>query len=262
MYNYQLIKNIKNFDSHQLLIDIKKLLPKYLNSIPNNSAISILETVKKCNKKNYMLETGVGASTIAIFIGSYLMNKKFYSFDYNPDKISVIKQIINETICDKLKIRISDYWIAIPAESLCPYAGISSLRELKKKFDFCFLDSSHNLEHLRKELNLFLKLTAKQFYVGIDDAHMNYKKINIDFINLIRSKSNLKKISVKDNKCKEFQIEIFEELKKNFRYTKIIKPVNNLNSINDIYFKYYGNLSRKPDEKKKHKTAFYFVKKI
>ncbi len=261
MFNYKLIDNPKKINANKLLIEIKKLLPKYLNCIPDNSALSILEVIKKTKENNLMLETGVGVSTIALFIGSYLKKKKFYSFDLNQDKISIIKQVINETICERLKINISDHWIAVPTDSLCPYSGIRALKDLKKKFDFGFFDSSHTLNHLNDELNCFLLLVANNFFIGIDDAHMNYKKINLDYINLVRSKTNLKKILVKDNQCNEFYIEVFDKLRKLYKKTKLIKPYKKLNSNNDIYFKYYGNLSFKPGERKKHKTAFYSVKK-
>tara|TARA_B100000886_G_C20396936_1_gene480785 strand:- start:41 stop:835 length:795 start_codon:yes stop_codon:yes gene_type:complete len=261
MYNYKLLDNPRKVKANakSLLLDIKRLLPKYLNCIPDNSALSILEIVKKTSKNNCMLETGVGVSTIALFIGSYIKKKKFFSFDTNQDKISIIKQIINETICESLKIKISDYWTPIPTDSLCKYSGIISLKELRKNFDFCFLDSNHTLNHLNEELDSFLKLVPKKFYIGVDDAHMNYKKVNLDYINLIRSKANLKKIKIKDNISKEFYIEIREKLKKKFKRTKVIKPMNIKSIKNDLYFKYYGNLSFKPGERRKHTTVFYKI---
>jgi hypothetical protein len=261
MYNYYLIKDPKNINVKKLLLDIKKLLPKYLNSIPNYSALMILDIVSRTNKNNHMLETGVGVSTIALFLGAYLKKKKFYSFDYSQEKISLIKQIINETICDRLKINISDYWTAIPSDSLCSYTGIQSLNELNKNFDFCFLDSNHTLTHLNKELDHFLTLTGNKFYVGIDDAHMKYRKVNIDYVNLIRLKSNLKKLKIQDNICKKFHIEIFQKLKKMYNKTKILKPINKINLNKDPYFKYYGNLIFKPGEKIEYDTTFYSVLK-
>ena len=37
------------------------------------------------------------------------------------------------------------------------------------------------INHLNDELNCFLLLAANNFFVGIDDAHMNYKKVNLDY---------------------------------------------------------------------------------
>jgi hypothetical protein len=47
MYNYKLFRDNKDLKPKELLIKIKKLLPKHLNSIPDNAAISIFETIKK-----------------------------------------------------------------------------------------------------------------------------------------------------------------------------------------------------------------------
>ena len=258
MFNYKIIDK-KKIDEKKLLLSIKKLLPKYLNCLPDNAALSILEVVKKTKKNNLMLETGVGISTIALFIGSIISKKKFYSFDFNQEKISTVKQIINETICEPLKINLLDYWIPIQANSTCPYSGIKSLTELKKKFDFGFFDSNHTLEHLENEISLFLNLVDKKFFFGIDDAHMNYKKINLDYINLVRTKANLKRIKIKDNICKEFSVEISNFLKKKKFKVKNYKPIKKLNSKDDLYFKYYGNLVFKPGERKIHKTVFFKI---
>jgi len=51
MYNYKLIHNPNKIDANKLLLDIKKLLPKHLNCIPDYSALSILELIKKTKKK-------------------------------------------------------------------------------------------------------------------------------------------------------------------------------------------------------------------
>ena len=263
MYSYQLF-NKKKINYSLLLLDIKKLLPKSLNSIPDNAALSILEIIKKTNKKNYMLETGVGASTIAFFLGSFLRKKKFFSFDTSVEKISRIKQVLNESLCEPLKINLSDYWIPICGSSLSPYVGIEALKEFNKKFDFAFFDAEHTLIHLTQEVSNFMKLTDKTFYLGLDDGHMIYKKENIDYINLIRNKANLKKIRIKDNICNEFYLEILDLLKSKYKNSRLIKPVKSLNSKKDLYFKYYGKLNFKPTESRKnitYKTCFYYTKK-
>ena len=100
-----------------------------------------------------------------------------------------------------LHIDINDYWVPILSNSTNPYIGIKSLKSIKKKFDFCFLDSEHTLINLNDELDLFFDLTPDKFYIGIDDGHMRYKRVNIDYVNLIRSRAKLKKISISDNIC-------------------------------------------------------------
>tara|TARA_B110000858_G_C17776487_1_gene462496 strand:+ start:257 stop:1051 length:795 start_codon:yes stop_codon:yes gene_type:complete len=264
MYNYKLFESKKKINYNQLLLNIKKLLPKHINCIPDNAALSILETIKRTKQKNYMLETGAGASTIALFLGSFIKKKKFFTFETSAARISQIRQVINESICDPLKINLSDYWIPINSDSLCPYTGIKALKAFNKKFDFAFLDSEHTLIHLTKEVSSFLELTDKAFYLGIDDGHMNYKKVNIDYKNLIRNKINLRPLKIKDNVCSEFYLEILDLLKSKYKNSRLIKPVKRLNSKKDLYFKYYGELTFKPTELKKnitYKTCFYYTKK-
>ena len=259
MYNYNFIQNTKKINPSDLLIKIKRILPKYLNGITDNVALSILKIIEKTNSKHHMLETGTGASTIAFFIGAVLKKKKFYTFDPNPEKLETVKQIINSSICEHLKINISDYWIPIMSSSTNEYTGIKLLKEKKKKIAFSFLDSEHTLFNLNKELDLFFDLIPDKFYVGIDDAHMRYKRVNIDYVNLIRSRAKFKKIFISDNTCHDFSIEVLNKLKKNFKKVKIIKPIKKLNSKNDPYYSYYQDIIFKPDERKVHYAYFYSI---
>ena len=109
MFNYKIIDK-KKIDEKKLLLSIKKLLPKYLNCLPDNAALSILEVIKKTKKNNLMLKQ-VGISTIALFIGSIAAKKNLF-LDLIKKNFTV-KQIINETICEPLKINLLDYWIPI-----------------------------------------------------------------------------------------------------------------------------------------------------
>ena len=77
MYNYKLFSGNK-INLINLLLKIKKLLPKHLNCIPDKTAISLLNLTKKTNKNNYMLETGAGVSTIAMFLGAIAKKKKIF----------------------------------------------------------------------------------------------------------------------------------------------------------------------------------------
>jgi hypothetical protein len=261
MYNYSLISK-KKLNYIHLLLKIKKLLPKHLNCIPDKTAVSIFENIKKTNRKYYMLETGCGVSTIAMFLASIYNKKKFYTFEQSQEKISIIKQVINETISEPLGVNTSSYWKPIPTNSLCNYTGIISLIDLKKKFDFGFFDSAHNRNHLINELDLFCKLTPKVFYIGLDDGHMDYKYINIDYINLIRKKVGLRKIILKDNKSEKLYIELKKKLLTDFKKVKIIEKLTKKELRNDLYFNYYKDLMYKQDEDtKEYITCFFKVQK-
>ena len=136
-YIYNNKKNILK-NPEKFIIFVKRLLPKYANSLPDSAAISIFREIKKLKgANNLIVETGVGSSTIVLFIASYIYKKKLFTFDINPDKISLIRQVINDAICRPLKANIFDYWIYVPSNSLDKYTGISSLKEFKKKTSIC-----------------------------------------------------------------------------------------------------------------------------
>ncbi len=278
-----ILKNPEKF-----IIFVKRLLPKYANSLPDSAAISIFREIKKLKgANNLIIETGVGSSTIVLFVASYIYKKKLFTFDINPDKISLIRQVINDAICRPLKANIFDYWTYVPSNSLDKYTGIPALKEFKKKPQFAFLDSSHSLEHLKKEVTEFTKIAPKEFTLGIDDGnHKNSKFFSFGYTNMIRYKMGLKKISnPKQNISPPFIVEINNLLKKNFKSVKKLKTFFQKNYQNDLWFNYFGadivydaqsdkkgvddfkyanifkKLSYKEKEMFKNRIAFFLVKK-
>ena len=141
-----------------------------------------------------------------------------------------------------MKANIFDYWIYVPSNSLDKYTGISSLKEFKKKPQFAFLDSSHSLEHLKKEVMAFTKIATEEFVLGIDDGnHMNSKFFSLGYTNMIRHKMGLKKISnPKQNESLSFFVEINNLLKKNFKSVKKLTTFFQKNYQNDLWFNYFG----------------------
>ncbi len=263
MYNYiygqkkEILNQPKNF-----LIFIKRLLPKYANSLPDSGAITLLDMVKKLgNKKSSIIETGVGASTISLFLAAYLYNKKLYSFDHNPDKISLIRTVINESICAPLNIKSSDYWTPIASNSVDMHTGINCLSEFKENFNFGFFDSAHSLRFLLEEVSTFYKIANKNFILGIDDGEkINNRDFHFDFVNMIRTKINLKKIkNPKSNECNFFYKEINSFLKKNSMKVVKLKTFFEKNLENDLYFNFFGNdTSYEAHEDKKNISNFKY----
>ena len=286
-YIYDNKKNILN-NPEKFIIFVKRLLPKYTNSLPDSAAISLFREVKKLKgANNLIIETGVGASTIVLFVASYIYNKKLFTFDINPDKISLIRQVINDAICRPLKANIFDYWTYVPSNSLDKYTGIPALKEFKKKPQFAFLDSCHSLEHLKKEVIEFTKIASKEFILGIDDGnHENNRSFSLGYTNMIRYKMGLKKISnPKQNTSHSFNVEINNLLKKNFKSVKKLETFFQKNYQKDLWFNYFGadlvydalsdkkgvddfkysnifkKLSYKEKKMFKNRVAFFLVKK-
>ncbi len=239
---YDSKKNILK-NPEKFIIFVKRLLPKYANSLPDSAAISIFREIKKLKgPNNLIIETGVGASTIVLFLASYIYKKKLFTFDINPDKISLIRQVINDAICRPLKTNIFDYWTYVPSNSLNKYTGIPALKEFKRKPQFAFLDSYHSLEHLKKEVMEFSKIASKEFILGIDDGHLiNSRFFPFGYTNMVRQKMGLKKISnPKQNNSPSFFVEINNLLKKNFKSVNILKTFFQKNYQNDLWFNYFG----------------------
>ena len=284
---YDSKKNILK-NPEKFIIFVKRLLPKYANSLPDSAAISIFREIKKLKgPNNLIIETGVGASTIVLFVASYICKKKLFTFDINPDKISLIRQVINDAICRPLKVNIFDYWTYVPSNSVDKYTGIPALKGFKRKPQFAFLDSYHSSEHLKKEVIEFTKIASKEFILGIDDGnHINSRFFNFDYTNMVRQKMGLKKISnPKQNISPPFFIEVNNLLKKNFKSVKKLETFFQKNYQNDLWFNYFGadivydalsdmkgvddfkysNIFKKLSYKKKqmfkNRVAFFLVKK-
>ena len=289
MYNYiygtkkQILKNPIDF-----LIFIKRLLPKYVNSLPDSTIPTFFEQIKKLKgNSNSLVETGVGSSTIILFFLAYKFNKKLYSFDYNIDKISLIRKIIIEAICIPLNLNINDYWLPIPSDSQSEFTGINCLSEFDDKFDFGFFDSGHSLKILLGEISAFHKIANKNFIIGIDDGnHFNNKFFHFDYVNMVRTKLNLKKIkNPVYNQCDYFYKEVSKHLKITSKSVKKLPTFFEKNFENDLYFNFFGNdisynaiddkkgfknfklqnvfkkISKKDKEIYKNRLSFFSVKK-
>jgi hypothetical protein len=253
-----ILKNPEKF-----IIFVKRLLPKYANSLPDSAAISIFREIKKLKgANNLIIETGVGASTIALFMASYIYKKKLFTFDINPDKISLIRHVINDAICRPLKANIFDYWTYVPSNSLNKYTGIPILKEFKRKPQFAFFDSYHSLDHLKKEVIEFTKIASKKFILAIDDGdHANSRFFPFGYTNMVRQKIGLKKISnPKQNISPPFFQEVNNILKKNFKSVKKLKTFFQKNYQNDLWFNYFGeNTIYKAKDDKKNIDDFKYT---
>ena len=223
MYDFK-FKEKKEIQSRpeDFLIFVKRLLPRWANGIPDSECIAIYKTLKllkRKNKKLILLETGIGASTIAMFLFCALNGGRIFSWDTNGSKGSFLRNVINEAICQVLKIDVNKIWKFIPSDSTDPHVGIRVLNELKIKADFCFFDSIHTHQHVMKEVYEFEKVASKSFILAFDDAYYTKRHSNFSYINMLRHKLNLAKIKEpKNNVGKPLYIAIYEYLNQKYKY--------------------------------------------
>ncbi len=228
------------------LIFAKRLLPRWANGIPDSECIAIFKTLdllrKKKKKSLVLLETGSGASTLAMFLHCALFGGTMFSWDTNASKGSFLRSVISDSMGKILKVDVNKIWNFIPFNSTDHNVGIIVLKELKKKADFCFFDSWHTLNHVMVELKEFEKISSNKFIVAFDDAYYTKKHSNYSYINMLRAKLNLKEVSEPTNNiCKPFYIEIESYLKRKYRKVSKIKDYYKLNYKKDIFFKYFAS---------------------
>ena len=252
MYNYIFQGSAKK-NPNDFLIFVKRLMPRWVNCIPDSECIAIFEILKKLRAKKkrnlVMVETGCGASTIAMLVHSCIYGGKIFSWDINQSRGSFLRGLFSESIGSHFEKDISNHWTFIGFDSINSNIGIPILKEMKLKADFGFFDSLHTTDHVKKELKAFLEISSNKFIVAFDDAYLNKKHTNEGYINMMRLKLKLKKmIKFKNNISKEIWEEAYLILKNKFKKVKRIKSSFNKNFKKDIYFNYFAedrNLSKK-----------------
>lgn len=237
-------KNIKK-EPEKFLIFVKRLLPRWANGIPDSECVAIFKLLenlkKKKNKKLVLLETGSGASTIAMYLHCSIYGGRMFSWDTNATKGSFLKSVISESIDKVLKTNYNKIWTFIPYDSTDKYVGLEVLKELNIKADFCFFDSLHTLDHLFKEVKSFEKISSKNFILALDDAYYRKKSKNFSYLNMIRKKLNLNDVKEpSSNICKPFYKELINYLKKNYSKVMLEKNYYRKNFKKDIFFNYYS----------------------
>ena len=249
MYDFSYKNSGKIFkgskESEDFLIFVKRLLPRWANGIPDSECIAIFKILnslrKKQKKQLVLLETGSGASTLAMFLHCALFGGTMYSWDTNASKGSFLRSVISDSIGKILKVDVNKIWNFIPSNSTDPNVGIRVLKELKRKADFCFFDSWHTLDHIMFELREFEKISSARFVVAFDDAYYTKKHSNYSYINMLRAKLNLKKVKEPANNiCKPFHIEIENYLNKKYKKVSKIKDFYKGLYKKDIFFEYFS----------------------
>ena len=228
-------------NQEDFLIFCKRLLPRWINGIPDSECLAIYRTLKNNNKESQILiETGCGASSLALFLHASLTRGKVYSWDTNGSKGAFLRSVISDSICKVLEVDLHKIWQFIPFDSTNPHIGINVLLELGLKADFGFFDSWHTLDHLMSEIRLFEEVASDNFIIALDDAYYRKKYENYSYINMLRKKIGLGVVDEpSDNICKPFYIEVEDYLKKKYSTSVKIDDTYKKDYEGDIFFQYY-----------------------
>ena len=229
-------------DPEGFLVFVKRMLPRWINGIPDSECIAIYRVLQGIGKNDTTLvETGCGASTIAMFLHVALNGGHCYSWDTNGSKGSFLRSVISEAICRPLGVDIYKHWTFIGFDSTNEHVGIPVLRELGRVPDFGFFDSWHTLDHLMAELNCFTKVVGDDFLIALDDAYYRKRRQNYSYLNMIRTKLGLLYVDEPaDNLCEPFHVEVGNYLNENFADVAKVNDSYKAEYENDLFFRYFS----------------------
>jgi len=230
-------------NQEDFLIFCKRLLPRWINGIPDSECLAIYRILRQ-NKKPpaVLVETGCGASSLALFLHASLTGGKVYSWDTNGSKGAFLRSVISDSMGRVLDVDLHKIWQFIPFDSTNPHIGINVLPELGLKADFGFFDSWHTLDHLMNEIRSFEKVASDSFIIALDDAYYRKKYENFSYINMLRKKIGLDIVDEPDdNICRPFYVEVEDYLKKKYSTVDKIDDSYKKDYKDDIFFQYYDS---------------------
>jgi hypothetical protein len=227
------------------LISVKRMLPRWCNSIPDSEFEALIDDLNDSNVKDpssqgVMVETGCGASTIPLVYFAMRYGKRVYSWDFNQNKLAYIRSVIVDTIERVFRQSVFDHWTYVPYISTSPDLGIPILGELNETVDFGFYDSEHTRKVLLKEIEDSSAFFNDGAIVALDDANYDFDETNIAYINIMRRKLGLPPITDgPDNRCGPFHEEVFAFLEEKFARAERRADSYKKTFKDDIFWSYY-----------------------
>lgn len=235
-------------DEQKFLISIKRMMPRWVNSLPDSEFLALAEILDEKgksldpNQKLVFVETGAGASTLVFAFYAMKYNGIAYSWDYNGEKGSLIRTVCNETMCNYFNTHINDHWKLIGHSSLSDHLGLPILNEFVDHVDVFFHDSEHTWNTVKAEIDAIDHLLIDGSIVALDDANQNFIHTNLAYINTFRRKLGLNKIrNIEDNNCQPFYVKTEELLKSRWKKVIQIDDSYKKNYNKDPYFSYYDS---------------------
>ena len=229
-------------DEPKFLLTVKRMLPRWCNSIPDSEFLAILDILEKHapKEKPVLVETGVGASTIVLLHYAMKYNGLLLSWDFVGPKGAYLRGVCTDTLLQYHKCHLSDHWKFVAYSSLSPHLGLAILPELVDQVDMCFLDSEHTLDTVLGEIGALNSMFVDGSIVAMDDANYTYRHINFAYINMFRRKLKLPELtSPLENTCDPFYLEVERYLRSRWATVRHIEDTFKTSYQNDLFWAYY-----------------------
>lgn len=235
-------------DELKYLVAVKRMTPRWINSMPDSEfiALSLLldEQGRKCqaaSERFVCVETGAGASSLALAFYAAKYGGVALSWDMNAAKGSAVRQVLSETVSQHFDQAPTAYWNLVAADSLSPYLGLGVLPDLCDRVALSFHDSDHTWKVLGGELELVAPRLGSQAVVALDDANLQWNYTNIGYVNTLRRKLGLGEVATPpDNVGEPFHVRCDDYLRTVFSGVERIDDYYKDHYGDDPYFLYYS----------------------
>lgn len=229
-------------DPKKFLLAIKRMLPRWCNSIPDSEYLALYDCLSqaKLSSKTVIVETGSGASTIVLLYFALLNDGELYTWDTNGSKLFFLRGVIGDTLMKHFNDKnLYEHWKYVPYTSVSPYMGIPILKEMNKQVSVCFFDSEHTWKILGKEIEYVSEVLRDGSIVSIDDANYSYEFENVAYVNMLRKKCGLSPVEIGNNEGEPFWKRVSDLLKEKFREVTYIKDSYKQTYQNDLFWAYF-----------------------
>jgi hypothetical protein len=235
-------------DEIKFLISIKRMMPRWVNSIPDSEFIALAKLLDEQgasstpDKKLIAVETGAGASSLAFIFYAMKFNGLAMTWDLNGEKGSLIRTVSTETIGNYFRKHIDEHWKFVAFNTLSPYLGLPILNELADHIDLFFHDSEHVWNTVKGELEIIMPLLGDGAVVALDDANQDYLHTNIAYINTFRRKLDLPAIKGPEgNTSQPFYLGIERLLHDSWESVEYLPDLYKQKYLTDPYFAYFNS---------------------
>ncbi len=230
-------------DDFQFLLSIKRMLPRWMNSL-TDSSFSILNNILRENTapgRAQILETGIGATTLLLVHYAMKFDGHVYSWDMNSSKGSTIRQVIAETLEPFHRKSIADHWTFISSDTTCPHLGVGIIGDLVDELHITHHDSNHTWSVVGGELAGVMPVLGEGAVVCIDDAHQGYEHTYEPIINVGRRKIGLPPVPPMDgNSCAPLYERVPDYLRENFNRVDLLDGLKDADVEDDLYYAWYA----------------------
>lgn len=250
MYDFFLGAKPTDYEQEmQYLVSVKRLLPRWINSISDSEFVAIAtilhnlgKSVEQKGQKLCLVETGVGASTLALAYYAYKHGGQAYTWDFNSKKGSEVRTVCTETIGTLFDSSINSHWKLIGYSSRSPYLGISIVKEWSPVVHFTMHDSEHTWENVKAELELVNPLLADGSVVALDDAYYRFLHTDTAYINITRRKLGLPTIAeIVGNQTDAHAVEAVRFLGQHWQVLDPVDGEYKKQCKDDLSIRFFGN---------------------